>query len=79
MFFYAKIMKWILWISLGKIAKVSIWSLLVHIAYALFETMIISGEWIMKVVSDFLKEAPKGFNTLGARTSFLGQGLKKRF
>ena len=49
MFFYSTTMKWILWISLEKIAKVTIWSLLVHMAHALLGTMIIYGGWNMKV------------------------------
>jgi hypothetical protein len=35
MVLHPRLMKWILWISLGKIALITIWGMLVQMAYAL--------------------------------------------
>jgi hypothetical protein len=55
MFFHPNVLKWILYISSAKIALAQIWSVIVYLAYAFLGSVIISGEWIMKVVGNFLK------------------------
>ncbi len=55
MFFNPTVLKWILYISAAKIALAQAWIVIVYLAYAFLGSVIISGEWIMKVVSDFLK------------------------
>jgi hypothetical protein len=55
MFFHPTVLKWILYISAAKIALAHIWSVIVYLAYASFGSIVISGEWIIKVLCDFLK------------------------
>jgi hypothetical protein len=55
MFFHPTVLKWILYISAAKIALAQAWSVIVYLAYAFVGSVIIFGEWIMKVVSDFMR------------------------
>jgi hypothetical protein len=55
MFFHPTLLKWILYISAAKIALAKLWSVIVYFACASFGSIVISGEWIMKVLCDFLK------------------------